>query len=183
MLRIVRVFRAQSEKPSQKMNTYHAAEGPIAYREEADVHKCVTPKKLFEKGGLEGLRPSKFPLFWRVAATNVAATRQKGSARGIAPRAPPFQTGSKEIRGGFAVPKPPPNRKPCMAAKRKLGTTSVKGSQMQPIQLSLTLEETNMVLEALGQLPYIKVYQLIGKIQQQAQEQLQTSQADKEGSP
>ncbi|HNP71114.1 MAG TPA: hypothetical protein PKK15_08405 [Kouleothrix sp.] len=54
---------------------------------------------------------------------------------------------------------------------------------MQPIQLSLTLEETNMVLEALGQLPYIKVYQLIGKIQQQAQEQLQTSQADKEGSP
>ncbi|HEY0737443.1 MAG TPA: hypothetical protein VGD69_21170 [Herpetosiphonaceae bacterium] len=47
---------------------------------------------------------------------------------------------------------------------------------MQPVQLSLSLNEVNTVLEALGQMPYIKVYQLIGKIQQQAQEQLQQEQ-------
>jgi hypothetical protein len=39
---------------------------------------------------------------------------------------------------------------------------------MTPIQLSLTLDETNILLEALGQLPYVRVYSLINKIQQQA---------------
>ncbi len=39
---------------------------------------------------------------------------------------------------------------------------------MTPIQLTLTLDETNMVLEALGQLPYVRVYTLITKMQQQA---------------
>ena len=39
---------------------------------------------------------------------------------------------------------------------------------MTTIQLSLTLEETNTVLEALGQMPYARVYMLIAKIQQQA---------------
>jgi hypothetical protein len=39
---------------------------------------------------------------------------------------------------------------------------------MTTIQLSLTLEETNTVLEALGQMPYARVYLLIAKIQQQA---------------
>jgi hypothetical protein len=39
---------------------------------------------------------------------------------------------------------------------------------MTDIQLSLTLEETNIVLEALGQMPYARVYLLIAKIQQQA---------------
>jgi hypothetical protein len=41
------------------------------------------------------------------------------------------------------------------------------------LYLHLTLEETNLLLEALGQLPYIQVHQLIAKIQQQASEQLQ----------
>lgn len=44
---------------------------------------------------------------------------------------------------------------------------------MSTIQLDLTLEETNMVLEALGQMPYARVYLLVQKIQQQATEHLQ----------
>lgn len=44
---------------------------------------------------------------------------------------------------------------------------------MPTIQLNLTLEETNTVLEALGQMPYARVYLLIQKIQQQATERLQ----------
>jgi hypothetical protein len=44
---------------------------------------------------------------------------------------------------------------------------------MSAIPLNLTLEETNLVLEALGQLPYARVYLLIQKIQQQAAEHLQ----------
>ena len=43
---------------------------------------------------------------------------------------------------------------------------------MNPIQLSLSVEEVNLILEALGQQPYAKVYQLIGKIQQQAETQI-----------
>ena len=48
---------------------------------------------------------------------------------------------------------------------------------MPPISLSLTLEETNTVLEALGQMPYARVYLLVQKIQQQATEHLQTEDA------
>jgi hypothetical protein len=45
-------------------------------------------------------------------------------------------------------------------------------NQTQQIQLTLSLPEANQILEALGQMPYAQVYQLIGKIQQQAQNQL-----------
>ncbi len=45
------------------------------------------------------------------------------------------------------------------------------------IQLQLTTEETNLLLEALGTLPFIKVYTLIGKIQSQASAQLAASSA------
>jgi hypothetical protein len=48
---------------------------------------------------------------------------------------------------------------------------------MPTIQLNLSIEEINTVLEALGQLPYSRVYQLIGTIQQQAQQQLQANSA------
>lgn len=51
---------------------------------------------------------------------------------------------------------------------------------MTPIQLSLTLEETNTVLEALGQMPYARVYLLVQKIQQQATEHLQADPAPTE---
>lgn len=42
----------------------------------------------------------------------------------------------------------------------------------QEIRLSLSVEETNTVLEALGQLPYVRVHLLIDKVQQQATTQL-----------
>lgn len=43
------------------------------------------------------------------------------------------------------------------------------------IQLTLTVEETNVVLEALGHLPYVRVHLLIDKLQQQATSQLQST--------
>jgi hypothetical protein len=54
---------------------------------------------------------------------------------------------------------------------------------MKPIQLTLTLAETNIILEALGQMPFAKVYQVIDKIQQQANQQLQESQSETETQP
>lgn len=41
------------------------------------------------------------------------------------------------------------------------------------IELTLTVEEVNQLLSALGQRSYQEVFQLINKIQQQAQTQLQ----------
>lgn len=43
---------------------------------------------------------------------------------------------------------------------------------MNPIRLELTVEETNLILEALGNLPFVKVHELIGKIHQQASSQI-----------
>ena len=45
------------------------------------------------------------------------------------------------------------------------------------VRLALELPEVNKILEALGQQPYATVYQLIAKIQQQAAEQLNSSNA------
>lgn len=47
---------------------------------------------------------------------------------------------------------------------------------MPEIQLQLTLAEVNQILDALGQKSYKEVYQLIGKIQRQAEAQLQDNQ-------
>ena len=44
---------------------------------------------------------------------------------------------------------------------------------MQTVQLQLTLAEVNLILEALSEKSYKQVYQLVGKIQQQAEAQLQ----------
>lgn len=44
---------------------------------------------------------------------------------------------------------------------------------MQDIQLTLTVDETNVILAALGEQSYKQVFQLVAKIQQQANEQLQ----------
>ncbi|TDV55950.1 hypothetical protein [Actinophytocola oryzae] len=54
-----------------------------------------------------------------------------------------------------------------------------------PHQISLTLnvEETNTVLEALGQLPYVRVHALIQKVQQQATEQLSGTRDDDRARP
>ncbi len=56
---------------------------------------------------------------------------------------------------------------------------------MKEINLQLTIEEANLVLEALGNLPFARVYALIGKIQEQAGQQLEPteSQADPSESP
>ena len=43
---------------------------------------------------------------------------------------------------------------------------------MKTITLTLTIEEVNQLLDALSQQPYNTVYQLIGKLQQQARNQL-----------
>lgn len=43
---------------------------------------------------------------------------------------------------------------------------------MEKIKLELTIDDANIILEALGALPFKKVYELIGTIQQQASQQL-----------
>jgi hypothetical protein len=46
---------------------------------------------------------------------------------------------------------------------------------MKNIHLDLTIEETNLVLEALGAMPFARVYALIGRIQESARQQLEAS--------
>lgn len=46
-------------------------------------------------------------------------------------------------------------------------------NETQEIQLTLSLGEVNQILDALGNIPYRQIYQLIGKIQTQAEAQLQ----------
>ena len=43
---------------------------------------------------------------------------------------------------------------------------------MQEVNLSLKIEEINLLLTALGNLPFIQVHELINKIQSQATSQL-----------
>ena len=43
---------------------------------------------------------------------------------------------------------------------------------MKEITLTLTVDEANQILDALGKEPFNKVFQLINKIQQQANQQL-----------
>ncbi|QLQ31695.1 MAG: hypothetical protein HZT40_08940 [Candidatus Thiothrix singaporensis] len=54
---------------------------------------------------------------------------------------------------------------------------------MQTIQLSLSIDEVNLILESLGQQPYRTVHQLIANIHQQAQMQLQPPASDKPAVP
>lgn len=53
---------------------------------------------------------------------------------------------------------------------------------MNTIKLELEVEEANLILEALGQLPFVKVYKLIGRIQEQARTQTQAA-AEQEKAP
>lgn len=43
---------------------------------------------------------------------------------------------------------------------------------MKNIQLELSIDETNLILEALGALPFARVYALIGRIQESARKQI-----------
>ena len=49
---------------------------------------------------------------------------------------------------------------------------------MNELNLTLTLEEVNALLDALGSQPFKQVHQLITKIQTQATDQLQDAQAN-----
>lgn len=49
---------------------------------------------------------------------------------------------------------------------------------MQELTFQLTVEEANLILDALGEQPFIKVHQLISKIQEQASRQLQSQSGD-----
>jgi len=40
------------------------------------------------------------------------------------------------------------------------------------LRLDLSLEDANLILDALGQLPFVRVYRLIAQIQEQARNQL-----------
>ena len=48
---------------------------------------------------------------------------------------------------------------------------------MPDLQLRLSIDELNLILEGVGNLPFAKVYALVAKIQAQAAEQIQTAQA------
>ena len=48
---------------------------------------------------------------------------------------------------------------------------------MRKIELSLTVEEVNLILEGLGQLPFARVYALVGEVQEQAARQLKPADA------
>jgi hypothetical protein len=43
---------------------------------------------------------------------------------------------------------------------------------MKAINLHVGIEEANLILEALGNLPFVKVFALINKLQEQASQQL-----------
>lgn len=51
---------------------------------------------------------------------------------------------------------------------------------MKEVNLKLTIEEANVILNALGNLPFVQVNQLIAKIQSQAGQQLNGNGAAKE---
>lgn len=48
-------------------------------------------------------------------------------------------------------------------------------NETQEVKLTLSVGEVNQILDALGNIPYRQIYQLIGKIQRQAEDQLQPS--------
>ena len=54
---------------------------------------------------------------------------------------------------------------------------------MKELNIKLTINELNLVLEALGNLPYIRVYELINEIQQQAKKQIDESGVRRDSNP
>jgi hypothetical protein len=47
---------------------------------------------------------------------------------------------------------------------------------MNELNIKLTVDEVNLIMESLGHLPYLRVFELIGNIQNQAREQLGSAQ-------
>jgi hypothetical protein len=52
---------------------------------------------------------------------------------------------------------------------------------MNNLKLELSIDDTNLILEALGNLPFARVFQLIGRIQEQARAQVEAAQQQLEG--
>jgi hypothetical protein len=46
---------------------------------------------------------------------------------------------------------------------------------MQDIKINLTIDDVNLILEGLGNLPFARVFTLVGKIQEQAAPQLKSA--------
>jgi hypothetical protein len=46
------------------------------------------------------------------------------------------------------------------------------------MKLELTINEVNMILQALGNAPYAQVFELVGKIREQAQAQAQSTETE-----
>lgn len=55
-------------------------------------------------------------------------------------------------------------------------------NQQQNLRLELSIDDVNLILESLGQLPFARVYSLIGRIQEQARAQLPSTGEQGEGS-
>ena len=53
---------------------------------------------------------------------------------------------------------------------------------MPDLQLALSIDELNLILEGVGNLPFAKVYALVAKIQAQAAAQIKAAQAE-QGKP
>ena len=54
---------------------------------------------------------------------------------------------------------------------------------MTDITLKVTIDEANLILEALGQLPFAKVYTLVANLQDQAARQLNGQDASRPDAP
>lgn len=52
---------------------------------------------------------------------------------------------------------------------------------MNNLRLELSIDDTNLILEALGNLPFARVFQLIGRVQEQARAQVEAAQQQLEG--
>ncbi len=48
----------------------------------------------------------------------------------------------------------------------------MKDANSTQIELTLTVEEVNLILEGVGLLPFVRVYALVAKLQEQARRQL-----------
>lgn len=56
-------------------------------------------------------------------------------------------------------------------------------TESNTVELSLSLAEVNQILEALGNQPYVRVFQLIAKMQQQVEAQLSARIQASNGAP
>jgi hypothetical protein len=52
---------------------------------------------------------------------------------------------------------------------------------MKEVTFTVTIDEANLILEGVGLLPFAKVYQLVGKLQEQARRQLNSEATALEG--